>query len=83
MNGGSKNDKWQLLGKTETIENNLNPEFVTAFEIDFYFERNQRIKFEVFDIDVTTKELIGIYEVPLAKIMGSNGQKVTAELDNK
>ena len=83
FHNGGHNDKWKLLGKTETIENNLNPVFVTSFEIDFYFERNQKVKFEVYDIDVTTKEFIGSYEAPVAKIMGSKGQTLTADLENK
>ncbi len=28
-----------LIGKTEQIDNNLNPDFTTTFNIDFYFEK--------------------------------------------
>ena len=83
FHNGGHNDKWVLLGKTETIENSLNPVFVTSFEIDFYFERSQKIKFEVGDADVTTTELIGTVEVSMGKIMGSPGQSLSIDLENK
>ena len=83
FHNGGHNDKWVLLGKTETIENSLNPVFVTSFEIDFYFERSQKVKFEVGDVDVTTTELIGTVETTIAKIMGSPGQSVSIDLENK
>ena len=31
--------KYYLIGKTEMILNNLNPDFTTTFNIDFYFEK--------------------------------------------
>ena len=34
-----KQDKrWQMIGKTELIKNNLNPQFVTKVLVDFHFE---------------------------------------------
>ena len=36
---GSKQGKYALLGKTEMILNNLNPDFTKNFTIDFYFEK--------------------------------------------
>lgn len=30
---------WRKLGKTEKIMNNLNPDFSTPIECDFFFER--------------------------------------------
>lgn len=43
LNNGGQNAKWELLGQTESIENNLNPQFVTSFDIDFYFEKDQKV----------------------------------------
>lgn len=31
--------QWTLIGKTEMINNNLNPDFSTFIECDYYFER--------------------------------------------
>ncbi|CAI2365621.1 unnamed protein product [Moneuplotes crassus] len=72
--------EWKLYGKTEQIENNLNPQFVTYFEVDYYFERIQKIKFEVFDVDSTRLERIGNYETTLGKIMGSPKNSLTGNL---
>ena len=34
-----KQNGWVKIGKTEKIKNNLNPDFETAIEVDYYFER--------------------------------------------
>ena len=31
---------WHCLGKTETIWNNLNPDFLKIFKVNYYFEKN-------------------------------------------
>ena len=68
---------------TETIENNVNPEFVKSFEVSFFFERNQKVRFEVYDIDGSSKEFIGSMETSLAKVMGSRSQTYTAKIESK
>ena len=35
----SNEGSYHLIGKTEMILNNLNPDFTTTFNIDFYFEK--------------------------------------------
>jgi hypothetical protein len=42
---------WALVGRTEVVNNNLNPDFSTFIEVDYYFEREQLIRFDVYDID--------------------------------
>jgi hypothetical protein len=32
---------WTLVGKTEIVNNNLNPDFSKFIECDYYFEREQ------------------------------------------
>lgn len=66
-------DKWIELGRTETIRDNLNPDFVTKFVVDLRFEEVQPMGFAVFDIDVDKRNLkdqdfIGEIEVTLAEI---------------
>ncbi len=41
----SRASQYYLVGKTEMIKNNLNPDFVTTIKIDYYFEKEQFIKF--------------------------------------
>ena len=80
MPEGNNSGEWSLYGKTEQIENSLNPEFVTYFEMDYYFERLQRLRFEVFDVDPTTLERIGNFETTLGDIMGSENTSLTGDL---
>lgn len=73
--------KWALVGSTEHILNNLNPDFKTGLVMDFFFEKNQILKFDVLDDDGGGSfEMIGSYETTLGKIMGSRGQTLTANL---
>lgn len=62
VNDGEDPNKWLLFGETEQIENNLNPDFVTHFAMDYYFEREQRLKVKVYDVDITELEHIGDVE---------------------
>merc|ERR1712188_269414 len=66
-------EKWIELGRTETIRDNLNPDFVTKFIVDLRFEEVQPFGFAVFDIDSDKRNLkdqdfIGEIEVTLAEI---------------
>lgn len=47
----SKQRGYTFVGKTEMILNNLNPDFTKFFIVDYYFEREQWLKFEVYDVD--------------------------------
>ncbi|KAK8770689.1 hypothetical protein V5799_012846 [Amblyomma americanum] len=46
-----------LLGRTETVDNCLNPDFVTKFLVDYYFEERQQLLFKVYDIDSPSVDL--------------------------
>ena len=39
------------LGRTETVKNNINPNFGKSFPIDYIFESRQDIRFDVYDDD--------------------------------
>ena len=68
----SKTKNYTLIGKTEMILNNLNPDFTKHFTIDYFFEKEQWIKFEVYDVDYTELEHIGTCETTLSRIMSSS-----------
>ena len=38
---------WVQFGRTETIQNTLNPDFVRKFVMDYFFEESQKLKFEL------------------------------------
>ena len=59
-------DEWQVIGQTETIDNNLDPQWVKHFQIDYYFHKTIYLKFDVFDEDSSGEhELIGYIETTL------------------
>jgi hypothetical protein len=45
------------LGRTEIIKDNLNPKWVKGFVLDFFFERQQYLRFCVYDIDRSSYSL--------------------------
>ncbi|CAI2362928.1 unnamed protein product [Moneuplotes crassus] len=78
-----KNDErssWILVGKTETIQNNLNPDFSTPIIIDYFFEKTQDIRFEVWDQDPSRKEKQGSHTTKVAHLLGARDQTYFAAL---
>ncbi|CAI2364003.1 unnamed protein product [Moneuplotes crassus] len=78
-----KNDErssWMLVGKTETIQNNLNPDFSTPIILDYFFEKTQDIRFEVYDQDPTRKEEQGMNTTKVANLLGAKNQTYYAPL---
>ncbi|VDN42735.1 unnamed protein product, partial [Gongylonema pulchrum] len=48
LSTGPLNDnKFREVGRTEVIQNSLNPEWKETVEVDYFFEETQRIKFEM------------------------------------
>jgi Ca2+-dependent lipid-binding protein len=41
-------DHYYEVGRTETIDNNLNPKFAHRFVVDYLFEERQMLRFEVY-----------------------------------
>ena len=46
-----KQNRWVKIAQTETIKNNLNPDFTTSFTVAYFFEKVQKFKFVMLDID--------------------------------
>ena len=77
---------WTETHRTETIQDNLNPEFATKIKIDFRFETQQKLKFAVYDSDSSSRSL-GVHDflgecfTTLGEIVGaSNGNHKRALL---
>ncbi|XP_075252617.1 copine-3-like [Convolutriloba macropyga] len=43
--------KFEEIGRTERVENNLNPEFTTKLLVTYKFETKQMLKFKIYDCD--------------------------------
>jgi len=46
-----RGNMWQMLGMTEVIMDNLDPEWVKCFDVPYKFEEQQLFKVIVYDID--------------------------------
>lgn len=73
---GSK--EWREFGRTETIQNTLNPDFVHKFVLDYYFEERQNLRFDVYDIDnksakLSEHDFLGRAICSLGEIVSSSG----------
>jgi len=42
--------RWRELGRTEVIQDSLDPKFATSFTIEYFFERTQWFRFDVYDV---------------------------------
>ena len=62
---------WRLCGETEQIKDNLNPDFECSFGISYSFEKHQRLRFVIMDVDVTDLEFIGVCKTTLGNVMGA------------
>ena len=74
--------EWDLMGKTETIDDNLNPIFATTFQIS---SANSNLKFVVYDIDKvdgkeSEQDLIGTAIIQIQNILDAKGHAVTQAL---
>lgn len=75
--------EYRQLGKTETISDNLNPDFVKKFILNYNFEVVQKIKVEVWDIDLVSNDFIGEHETTIAQIVANPGREYRGDLKDK
>ncbi|CAG2121477.1 unnamed protein product, partial [Medioppia subpectinata] len=76
----SWSEKFNEIGRTETITDNLNPEWVKKFVISYNFETVQKMRFEVWDLDPDGKEFLGHFETTLAEIVAFSGRQFVKKL---
>ncbi|XP_028575549.1 copine-9 [Podarcis muralis] len=73
---GTADKEWREFGRTEVIDNTLNPEFVRKFVLDYYFEEKQNLRFDVYNVDSKTSNLpksgfLGQAYIALGEVIGS------------
>ena len=73
---------WVKIGETEVKKDSLNPDFAKSLIMDYYFEKVQNLRFEVFDQDPEKLEFIGECTTTLSKIAGARNQTFLGELKN-
>ncbi|XP_014002679.1 copine-9 isoform X1 [Salmo salar] len=78
--------EWREFGRTEVIDNTLNPNFVRKFFLDFFFEEKQNLRFDVYNVDSRSsniskfKDFLGQTFCTLGEIIGSTGGRLENSL---
>uniref|UniRef100_A0A674EAK3 Copine family member 9 n=1 Tax=Salmo trutta TaxID=8032 RepID=A0A674EAK3_SALTR len=73
------------FGRTEVIDNTLNPNFVRKFFLDFFFEEKQNLRFDVYNVDsrssnISKFDFLGQTFCTLGEIIGSTGGRLEKSL---
>ena len=79
--------KWHEIGRTETIWDNLNPDWEKKFQMEYHFEVHQMLRFTIYDIDSESRNLanhdfLGQMTCSLGEIV-TNQARVGLRLDNQ
>ncbi|XP_076414521.1 copine-5 isoform X2 [Peromyscus maniculatus bairdii] len=74
-----------VFGRTEVIDNTLNPDFVRKFIVDYFFEEKQNLRFDLYDVDSKSPDLskhdfLGQAFCTLGEIVGSSGSRLEKPL---
>ncbi|CAL1606073.1 unnamed protein product [Knipowitschia caucasica] len=87
---GVECQQWREFGRTEVIDNTLNPDFVRKYILDYFFEEKQNLRFDVYDVDSKSPELgkhptdfndfLGQVFCTLGEIVGSPGSRLEKPL---
>uniref|UniRef100_UPI00398E4504 copine-8 isoform X3 n=1 Tax=Pristiophorus japonicus TaxID=55135 RepID=UPI00398E4504 len=82
---GIGNKEWREYGRTEAIDNTLNPDFVRKFLLDYFFEERQNLRFDLYDVDSKSSNLsehdfLGQAFCTLGEIVGSQGSRLEKPL---
>uniref|UniRef100_A0A8C9T8T7 Copine 5 n=1 Tax=Scleropages formosus TaxID=113540 RepID=A0A8C9T8T7_SCLFO len=73
------------FGRTEVIDNTLNPDFVQKYILDYFFEEKQNLRFDLYDVDSKSPDLskhdfLGQIYCTLGEIVGSSGSRLEKPL---
>uniref|UniRef100_A0A672QBD5 Copine-8-like n=1 Tax=Sinocyclocheilus grahami TaxID=75366 RepID=A0A672QBD5_SINGR len=79
------NREWREFGRTEVIDNTLNPDFVHKFILDYFFEERQNLRFDLYDLDSKSENLskhdfLGQMYCTLGEVVGSQGSRMERSL---
>ncbi|XP_075868200.1 copine-8 isoform X2 [Nelusetta ayraudi] len=77
---GMGNKEWREYGRTEVIDNTLNPDFVRKFLLDYFFEERQNLRFDLYDVDsksanLSKHDFLGQAHFTLGEVVGSLGSR--------
>jgi len=73
-------------GRTETIKDNLNPNFLKAVQVEYFFEQKQNFLLRIFDDDgkgVQGDDDLGSVKFQLSHVVGSRGSTLKLSLPKR
>lgn len=73
-------NEYQSVGRTEQINDCLDPQFVKKFILSYSFETVQKLRFEVYDVDPDGRDFLGRFETTLADIVAYSGRQFIGKL---
>ncbi|XP_068029652.1 copine-5-like isoform X3 [Anomalospiza imberbis] len=85
VRGNGSQPAKQHFGRTEVIDNSLNPDFLHKFVLDYCFEERQNLRFDLYDVDSKSPDLskhdfLGQAFCTLGEIVGSAGSRLEKPL---
>lgn len=75
----SQSSNWSEFGKTESIYDNWNPNFVKTFIVDYIFEMQQYVKFELINTE-NKGSILASTETSIGAIVGAKNQTLISDL---
>lgn len=74
----------QKAGRTQTIANNINPNWKQKITVQYFFEMKQPVVIQVYDEDSEkNSQFIGKAQTSMGQIMGSHLQTIILDLNNQ
>lgn len=72
--------KYKEIGRTETIQNTQNPQWLKKINIDYNFEIIQQIRFEVRDDGLAGSDFLGRHDTTLSELVATHGYESNGKL---
>ncbi|KAK3101053.1 hypothetical protein FSP39_000607, partial [Pinctada imbricata] len=81
-----RSGNYHEFGRTEMIKDTLNPDFVKKFNMKYFFEESQKLRFEIYDVDSPSQKLeshdfLGRIDCTLGEIVGASSGKMERKLE--
>jgi len=89
MRDNHKGGSFSEIGRTEVMEDEPYPRFATQFKLDYYFEEEQVLRFDVYDEDkkgsaaLRDHDFIGSCTLILGELLHAKGQVMSKKLLSK
>lgn len=76
----STREEYEEIGRTEVLNDDLNPDFSTKVILEYNFEVVQYLKFEFWDEDLNDNDFLGRVETTLAEIIANKNRQFIRQI---